>query len=287
MIKCYFVEVKNITPNLPRSNFQELEIEKLADLILATDGLIRPIILKDTGGEKYTVIQGDLEYYAAVRAKEKNLLKAEEVNAFVVSPNLQQSATDQLALLAGDRSENTNIPTDISTKINLPVEQLLSTLSSAISPQLRPIIDRLDNHEHVLNILKAQPIDQTLDIILPQFQLILDKLAEHQKILNDIKSIINEPIKTKKPDIIKWIKQSADKAKLDSTLNLINTLSQDSLSSKMKQSGIANTAKLAANIIAKRNTQPEQKFDTWEMIVTPKISGLGDVTIKKIIDKLK
>jgi ParB-like nuclease domain len=92
MIKCYFVDVKNISSTLPRSMFVDSEIEQLADAILATDGLLRPLILKEIGVEKYTVIEGHREYYAAVRAKEKNLAKAEMVNAFAIDTNTQQSS---------------------------------------------------------------------------------------------------------------------------------------------------------------------------------------------------
>jgi hypothetical protein len=56
----------------------------------------------------------------------------------------------------------------------------------------------------------------------------------------------------------------------------------------MSKSGIgSNAAKLATNIVAIRNTQPAQKFDTWEEIVSAKISELTIATAKKVIEKLK
>jgi hypothetical protein len=281
MIKCYFVEVKNIISSLPKSNFQESEIEKLAGLILEADGLVRPLILQDLGGEKYMVIEGHLEYYAAVRAKEKNLLKAEEVNAFVVPEKTQKSATDQLALL----SENQTGNTAISTEINFSVEQLLSILSSAIAPQLEPILNRLNQHKKVLDTLEKQPAEQTISPnISQQLQLILDKLAEHQKILDELNSKKVKP--TPKVPALKWI-ETADPTKVANTLGLINTLDRDNLIIRMKQSKISNAVNLGTNIIAARNDRPGQKFDTWEKILAMKISSLGDITIKKIIENLK
>ncbi len=187
MIKCYFVEVKNIISNLPKSSFQESEIEQLADLILAANGLIRPLILKDAGGEKYTVIEGDLEYHAAVRAKEKNLLQAEEVNAFIIPTNLQKSAIDQIALLVNNKPSN--IP--ISTDINFSIDNLLLALSSTISLQIQPISDQLIDHKKTLDILEKRPTEVHLSIeqLLPvlsstisqQLQPIVDQIAEHKK----------------------------------------------------------------------------------------------------------
>ena len=55
----------------------------------------------------------------------------------------------------------------------------------------------------------------------------------------------------------------------------------------MKQSAIPKAEKLAIGIIANRNTQPEQKFDTWETLIAIKGIGLGAATIKRIIDNLK
>ena len=92
MIKCYFVDINNISSCLPRSSFVESELEQLANLILKTDGLLRPLILKESGVEKYTVVQGHREYYAALTAKEKDSSRAEMVNAFVISSQIQQSA---------------------------------------------------------------------------------------------------------------------------------------------------------------------------------------------------
>jgi len=67
----------------------------------------------------------------------------------------------------------------------------------------------------------------------------------------------------------------------------MNTLSQEQLIRSMKQSAIPRGEKLAIGIIAKRNIQPEQKFDTWETLIAIKGIGLGAVTIKKITDNLK
>ena len=102
MIKCFFVDIANISSETPRSNFEESDLEQLADLILQADGLLRPLIIKESGLEKYTVVEGHREYYAAVKAKEKDRQKAEMVNAFVIPIQTHVSAIDQLNLLKLD-----------------------------------------------------------------------------------------------------------------------------------------------------------------------------------------
>jgi hypothetical protein len=161
MIKCFFADVKSISSEIPRTKFNEAEIEDLANLILATDGLIRPLILKQNGLEQYTVVEGNLEYYAAVRAKEKDSRKAEMVNAFVIPANRHQSAIDQLTLLSAAKS--VTVPS--STNISISIEQL----TSIISQQLQPL------QQELINVNR--------------------QLAEQSKILGSFNSERIEPIK--------------------------------------------------------------------------------------------
>jgi hypothetical protein len=149
MIKCFFVDVKSIKSDLPKSNFVESELEQLADLILATDGLLRPLILQEIKAGKYQVIEGHREYYAAVIAKEKNIAKAEMVNAFVVGASSQKSAIAQLALLSGSPLTGSTNMTDSSPQL----DRLLPAIESAISEQLQPILAQLAKHAEILDSL--------------------------------------------------------------------------------------------------------------------------------------
>ena len=148
MIKCHFVDIKDISSDLPRSNFVESDLAQLANLILATDGLIRPLILKQSGVEKYTVIEGHQAYYAALTAKEKNSSKAEMVNAFVISENMQSSTIEQLQLLKEDHA-----PVIASTPTSTGIEQLLPTILAAISHQIQPLVSQLAEQKQMLEAL--------------------------------------------------------------------------------------------------------------------------------------
>jgi hypothetical protein len=99
MVSFAKVDVKEIRTHLNRSNFSEAEIEKLADLILAGDGLSRPLILRRLGVEEYNLVAGELEYFAAVRAREKEPQKAEMVNAILVSGEEETTIEEQIKLL--------------------------------------------------------------------------------------------------------------------------------------------------------------------------------------------
>lgn len=99
MIKFYFVDVSSIQSNVPRSNFSEDQIEQLADIILESEGVLNVILLTQTGINSYNVLAGDLEYYAAVRAKEKNPRQGEMINAVIVQPSNQDTLLKQAELL--------------------------------------------------------------------------------------------------------------------------------------------------------------------------------------------
>lgn len=101
MLNFSLVDVKSIISDVPRSNFVEADLDNLADMILETGGIIRPLVVKMTGAESYTVVDGHFEYYAAVRSKEKDPRKGEMVNAFIISPKSEQIVKKQAEAMGG------------------------------------------------------------------------------------------------------------------------------------------------------------------------------------------
>ncbi len=206
MIKCFFVDVKSIKSDLPKSNFVESELEQLADLILATDGLLRPLILQESGTGKYKVIEGHREYYAAVRAKEKNIAKAEMVNAFVIDASNQKSAIAQLALLSGQPTLQHSNETDDSSL----VDRILPLIESKISQQVQPLVDQITNHEEILDKLTSpEPILPLIEsAVSERFQLISDQFTKHKELLDTLGIELN---KLKKAQIVKPPKSTRSK----------------------------------------------------------------------------
>lgn len=166
MIKCYFVDVKSISSTIPKSKFKKAEIDRLADAILAADGLLRPLILQQTDVEKYTVVEGHREYYAAVRAKEKDIKKAEMVNAFIIDKNLHRSAIDQLDLLTRSQPPSpiaapTPAPQIFTDLLAESIDRLLPIITAAISTQLQPIVAQLSEHHQILDNIKLELINKS------------------------------------------------------------------------------------------------------------------------------
>ncbi len=281
MIKCFFVDVKSISSTIPRSTFAESELNQLADLILATDGLIRPLILQESGVEKYTVIDGDREYYAAVIAKEKNINRAEMVNAFVINPKIRQSAIDQLLTI--------NLVTNLTPadQSNAPAHSLLPEIGLLISQQLKPlhlelnkVTAQLTEHKQMLALLTTKLLDREPVVAVKVVE--SQVTAPQQKVA---KSTSKTKASAKRKPELDFL-TSVDLTKSGTTLNLINTLSQPDLSLRMQKSGVTSAVKLATKIIVARNQQPEQKFDDWASVVA-QVSGLAAKTAQNLIEKLR
>ena len=99
LLNTEFVLVKEIKSNVPRSNFKESDIQELAELILEAEGVISPIIIKPTGIDSYEVVDGHLQYHAAVRAKEIDGRKGERITAIVMEGPKAKAIEKQVALL--------------------------------------------------------------------------------------------------------------------------------------------------------------------------------------------
>jgi hypothetical protein len=205
MIKCFFIDVKSISSAVPISSFDKSKIERLADAILANDGLISPLILMASGLEEYTVVAGDLEYYAAVRAKEKDARKAEMVNAFVIPANNQQAAIEQLTLL----SEHKPVNVTESRNIIISIDQLTTIISQQLQPLQQELVQvnrQLTEQKQILASISSHRID-SIDIPAQKpaaTNLTTPEIVEPVAKSNDLKaepSIVAVPEKTaKQPD---------------------------------------------------------------------------------------
>lgn len=99
MTKFSLVDVVSIKSKKTRSSFPEEHIEKLARSIVDSGGLLKPLILSQVDLESYEVISGDLEFFAAQRAREIDPRKGEMTGAFVFPKKVPESIEAQLELL--------------------------------------------------------------------------------------------------------------------------------------------------------------------------------------------
>lgn len=129
MIEYYLVDVSSIYSTASRSQFDVNQIEALAKSILSAGGLVSPLLLNQLGHDKYEVMAGDLEYYAALRAKEIDPRKGEVVSAFIIPPKLKDSAIEQLRCCSS--SSDPFQPSSLN-EVDLRINQIESRLNMAL-----------------------------------------------------------------------------------------------------------------------------------------------------------
>ena len=118
------IDLQDVVATKERSYFPETDLQNLANLIVAMKGLMRPVILKKIGFERFQIIEGNLEYYACLIAKEKER-SLETINAFVVDKEAENIALMQL--LSRDKI------------IDNPLELRMSNLEKRLETQLQAI----------------------------------------------------------------------------------------------------------------------------------------------------
>lgn len=171
MTKFSIVEIEGITSSVPSSNFGEADLDILADLILESGGILKPLVLKKIGFERYEVIDGHFEYYAAVRAREKNPTRGEIVNAFIIPAEKEDAVLNQVAVLQrSETSEKIVNPLDEKTELCKLVDQnkqIFAMLNKLISnsfvnveksnsdENLKAIENRIENLYSIVEKLTA------------------------------------------------------------------------------------------------------------------------------------
>ena len=139
------IDLQDVVATKERSYFPETDLQNLANLIVAMKGLIRPVILKKIGFERFQIIEGNLEYYACLIAKEKEL-SLETINAFVVDKEAENIASQQMQLLSAAPAIITT-PEEIYNSLELRMSNLekrLETELQAIREEYQKEIKRLE-----------------------------------------------------------------------------------------------------------------------------------------------
>lgn len=224
MIDFYLVDVKNITSNIPRSSFGEGDLENLADMILESGGIIKPLILKNIGLEDYTVVDGHFEYYAAVKAREKDPRKGEMVNAFVISPKEEDIVVKQ-ALAIKDMedadaakpvkttTETTNSESSRLTNVELRFEKQVNELRSEIAQGKQQLNDKLKQIESQIP-KQITPLEAFNTLSQSELMLRLRSAGVTGKISDNIIEIIQKERKKKKfeslRDVVSRVKGLSD-----------------------------------------------------------------------------
>lgn len=147
MFNFSLIDVKSINSDVPRSSFSEAHLDGLAQIILDSGGLIKPLIIKMTSPEKYVVLDGHLEYYAAVRAQEKDARKGEMVNAFVISPKSEKLIVEQAQALKATNGSSSETVAPASTEL----EARLNRLDQRITDRLQELDKKHSEATRLIN----------------------------------------------------------------------------------------------------------------------------------------
>lgn len=159
------VDIDSVNSSQPRSNFSEVDLEMMADRILESGGIIKPLILKKTGFERYQVVDGHFEYYAAVRACEKNP-HAAEVNALIISSETEEAVVRQIIALkefsSPDQQYNISADTTKSetrlTNIELRLEKQGNEIRTEFNQEIQKLEKKLKQFEsHIVQ--RVEPLD--------------------------------------------------------------------------------------------------------------------------------
>jgi len=137
------VPVKKITCTQPRSIFSDDQLEKAAQSILESEGVINPIVVRRIDLQSYELVDGVFEYYAAARAREIDPRQGENITVFIMEPENEEALTKQVELFRKSKSviPNNLVSTD-ADNTSLQIANMESRLTNMES--------RFDNRTHEL-----------------------------------------------------------------------------------------------------------------------------------------
>ena len=296
------VLVKKITSTVPRSNFADRDLEKVAQLILELGGLINPIILRRNGMDAYEIVDGDFEYYAAAKAREINPMKGETIGAFILEPENEGLLLEQVQALrksaktdnlverpeTGFFEENTSSQPADSIKNPVSLVEVPNSCENETPQSSSSLEQRLTNLEaqfaNQINELKAEYIREK-QVLAQSIQEVENRILQQVSLL--IEAGLANRISELKPEsplaqqtLVEGIKEVENVTSQPmSLLEALNTLDKNKLSATLKDAGLK--LPVIQMILEQRGVRQFTSFAT----VVKRIDGLTEKTMIKIIDK--
>jgi|694.fasta_scaffold99717_3 DNA uptake protein ComE-like DNA-binding protein len=147
-----FVDIVSVHTNASRSEFSQDEVEKLAHNFLLSGGSTRPLIVRPKNAEEYDVIEGHLEFYAALRAKELDD-NFEMIQAIILDSKNEKAIVEQVNLFKEITPSPVTPPSD--NKLIERIKNLEKQLSSDIN-NLKTQLSNQTESPDLESILKSQ-----------------------------------------------------------------------------------------------------------------------------------
>tara|TARA_B100000579_G_scaffold129156_1_gene104162 strand:- start:925 stop:1758 length:834 start_codon:yes stop_codon:yes gene_type:complete len=141
------INISNIYPNKkqPRKNFEEKDIKELSESI-KNQGLIQPIVVRETSKDSYEIIAGERRWRASQMAG------LHEVSCVVMS--VDEGSVYELALIENIQRENLNIVEEAKAYKNL------TELNGIKSEELSKKIGK--SPSHISNLIRILELDDKI-----------------------------------------------------------------------------------------------------------------------------
>ena len=206
------VSVKKITCTTPRSNFPDNELEQAARLILESEGVINPIVVRRTNLQSYEVVDGAFEYYAAARAREIDPRQGEMIGVFIIEPENEEVLTKQVQLFRKQKSAVSGktwnsddiemFLTNLESRFEKITNQLLehATTKLRLENEVKQLKSKIAEKVEPLEVFNNLPPEQIADKLRICFN--SEKASEIAKIVETERK---EPFKSLN-DVVKRVK---------------------------------------------------------------------------------
>ena len=230
------IDISKIYPNKkqPRKNFEEKEIKELSESI-KNQGLIQPIVVRETSSDSYEIIAGERRWRAC------QLAGLHSVNCVVMS--VDENSVFELALIENIQRENLNVVEEAKAYKNLielngmkneELSKKIGKSSSHISNLIR-ILD-LDNEIHQMIISGKISMGHARALIgVPNAVEKAKEIFEKKLSVRDIEKLTSKHKQTRKkqtekdPNIADLEKELSDKIGLKTEIEFNENGSSGSL----------------------------------------------------------
>jgi len=280
MSKLYLsiVQLEKIHCDKPRRDFSETTLETAARLILASGGIITPLILRRIKDDFFELVNGYFEYYAAVKACELEPIKGDSIDAYVIEANNQSIMEAQVKMFRDFQMNTTSVSTtsatdSASTSASTP-EETYSAVEQSLTQHIETVLTPLFNQwAHQLQENLTQTLTHQVPTII---QSLLVPINQQLNELTQRLAKLEEKGLTGKT-ITAPLPQSSPAT--DSPLLIaLEQLSDIELQEHCKKAGI-NQHKIIDAILAKRREQP---FRSEKELRDTK--NVGKKTVDKLVD---
>ncbi|MBE9202731.1 hypothetical protein IQ218_03690 [Synechocystis salina LEGE 06099] len=147
------LDIVSIENSQPISNYSADEIELLASNYLECGGNFNPILVEGIGLDEYRVVEGDLELYAAKKAREKYKF-FEMIRAVILNDKNKDLINEQLSKFKG----STSLLVDGKRETVGSVEQTINSsrlinLEKSLTSSIENLATRVKEHQRQIDKL--------------------------------------------------------------------------------------------------------------------------------------